>query len=156
MFIWYVSIFQQGIQQPQGGNPVRKGCSAMGRMQNDMFLFFVVEWNTFLSRNNPEGLDRSGRFVFSVYLEVIIGTWVWGRNVRDGIILSVVNLAVSFREAVFHTPGLGLNRNLQTAIIIARIGHLGRKPGALFHLFCLRFLLFRLPDWFLPPFLWWL
>ena len=114
----------------------------MGRMQNDMFLFFVVERNTFLSRNNPEGLDRSGRFVFSVYLEVIIGTWVWGRNVRDGIILSVVNLAVSFREAVFHTPGLGLNRNLQTAIIIARIGHLGRKPGALFHLFCLRFLLF--------------
>ena len=46
----------------------------MGRMQNDMFLFFVVERNTFLSRNNPEGLDRSGRFVFSVYLEVIIGT----------------------------------------------------------------------------------
>lgn len=61
-----------------------------------------------------------------------------------------------FREAMFHTPGLGLNRNLQTAIIIARIGHLGRKPGALFHLFCLRFLLFRLSDWFLPPFLWWL
>lgn len=156
MFIWYVSIFQQGIQQPQGGNPGRKGCSAMGRMQNNMFLFFVVERNTSLSRNNPEGLDRSGRFVFPFYLEVIIGTWVWGRNVRNGIILSVVNLAASFREAAFHTPGLGLNRNLQTAIIIARIGHLGRKPGAYFHLFCLRFLLFRLPDWFLPPFLWWL
>lgn len=44
-----------------------------------------------------------------------------------------------FREAVFHTPGLGLNRNLQTAIIIARIGHLGRKPGALFHLFVFAF-----------------
>lgn len=51
-------------------------CYGSGRVQNDMFLYFVVERNASLSRNNPEGLDRSGRFVFPVYLEVIIGPWV--------------------------------------------------------------------------------
>lgn len=61
-----------------------------------------------------------------------------------------------FREADVSYPRLGAQQKPADRYYNRPDRPSREKTGGFIPSFCLRFLLFRLSDWFLPPFLWWL